>query len=132
MSRASLDKVKKSLLPLAFFPVSYPVVDYDHHTGMAIAGGFVYRGREIPELQGCYVFGDIVNGRLFYFDTKEVGPGDRAELFELSLFTDGRSTSLAKLVGGERVDLRLAQGDRGELLLLNKHDNVIRGLSALK
>jgi len=51
-------------------------LEYDHGDGISITGGFVYRGTEIPELYGKYVFGDLalrttptrVDGRLFYAD----------------------------------------------------------------
>lgn len=48
-----------------------PIAEYDHDEGIAIVGGFVYRGREIPSLRGRYVFGDYfhppsLSGRLFY------------------------------------------------------------------
>ncbi len=126
--RASLSRVKRSLLPLFIFPVEFPVADYDHSQGRAVSGGFVYLGEAIPELQGCYVFGDIVNGRLFYFDASGVSPGDRPTVYELRLNQGGRSTTLLEVIDGPRVDLRLALDDRGELLLLNKHDNVVRRL----
>jgi len=35
-----------------------PVAQYDHDEGIAILGGFVYRGQAIRALQGRYVFGD--------------------------------------------------------------------------
>ena len=51
-------------------------LEYDHGDGISITGGFVYRGDDIPELFGKYVFGDLalrnapprVDGRLFYAD----------------------------------------------------------------
>lgn len=51
-------------------------LEYDHGDGISITGGFVYRGRAIPQLYGKYVFGDLalrnlpprVDGRLFYAD----------------------------------------------------------------
>ncbi len=48
-----------------------PVAEYGHHDGVAIIGGFIYRGAAIPALAGKYVFGDFSNpetgtGRLFY------------------------------------------------------------------
>jgi hypothetical protein len=51
-----------------------PLAEYDHDEGIAIIGGFVYRGSQIPELFGKYVFGDFTTsfstptGRLFYAD----------------------------------------------------------------
>jgi glucose/arabinose dehydrogenase len=48
-----------------------PIAEYDHDEGIAIVGGFVYRGSQIPQLGGRYVFGDFLNppdasGRLFF------------------------------------------------------------------
>jgi len=50
-----------------------PVAQYDHDEGLAVIGGFVYRGQKIPPLFGHYVFGDFArtfsnDGRLFYLD----------------------------------------------------------------
>src|SRR4029078_11217252 len=55
---------------------SLRTLEYDHGDGISITGGFVYRGTEIPELYGKYVFGDLAlrsaptraGGRLFYAD----------------------------------------------------------------
>jgi glucose/arabinose dehydrogenase len=54
-----------------------PVAQYDHDDGLAVVGGFVYRGSRYPLLVGRYVFGDFArtfanNGRLFYLDTGNV------------------------------------------------------------
>jgi glucose/arabinose dehydrogenase len=59
-------------------PISGPLgtLEYDHGDGISITGGFVYRGSDIPQLTGKYVFGDLalhnlpprVDGRLFYAD----------------------------------------------------------------
>lgn len=54
-----------------------PVIQYDHDEGIAIIGGFVYRGNAIPALQGKYVFGDTAktgnsDGRIFYSDGSKI------------------------------------------------------------
>ncbi len=47
-----------------------PVLEYDHNSGQAVIGGFVYHGSLIPQLDGDYVFGDLSkgsdNGQLYY------------------------------------------------------------------
>lgn len=60
-----------------------PIAQYDHDEGIAIIGGFVYRGTGIPSLQGSYVFGDFArtfsnDGRLFH-----LGVGN--QIFEFPL-----------------------------------------------
>jgi glucose/arabinose dehydrogenase len=50
-----------------------PMAEYDHSQGIAVIGGFVYRGSALPALVGKYVFGDLQGpgtntGRLFYTD----------------------------------------------------------------
>jgi len=42
-----------------------PVYEYDHKSGESITGGFVYTGTQIPALNGSYVFGDFVSGRIW-------------------------------------------------------------------
>jgi glucose/arabinose dehydrogenase len=40
-------------------PLVDPVLEYSHQeVGLAIVGGFAYRGSELPDLRGRYVFGD--------------------------------------------------------------------------
>ena len=51
-----------------------PVAQYDHDDGIAVIGGYVYRGTAIGDLAGKYVFGDYGSfvageGRLLYLDT---------------------------------------------------------------
>jgi len=54
-----------------------PVAQYDHDEGIALIGGFVYRGSALPQLQGHYVFGELArsfssDGRLFYLRRKDI------------------------------------------------------------
>ena len=41
-----------------------PVVEYDHDEGVAVIGGFVYRGAALPPARGRYLFGDHARGFL--------------------------------------------------------------------
>ena len=48
-----------------------PLLEYTHFDGVAVIGGYVYRGSGVPALAGMYVFGEYGyggNGRLFYGD----------------------------------------------------------------
>lgn len=57
-------------------PGSYtlPVVEYGHDEGCSVIGGVVYRGSEIPDLQGHYIYTDFCGGwmRSFRFTDGEV------------------------------------------------------------
>jgi hypothetical protein len=59
---------------------TYPVAQYDHSDGKAIAGGFVYRGSRVPALVGHYLFGDIVSGRVFHVPVADLRLGSQATI----------------------------------------------------
>ncbi len=81
-----------------------PVYDYPRSVGVAVMGGFVYRGRDIPELAGAYLFGDL-GGPIF-----AIGAGGVSQL---------DAERIATLVGwGEDPD--------GELYLLSMRDGIHR------
>jgi len=42
-----------------------PIAEYNHQEGISVTGGYVYRGQQIPALQGVYVFGDYGTGRIW-------------------------------------------------------------------
>jgi glucose/arabinose dehydrogenase len=45
-----------------------PILDYDRSVGATVIGGYVYRGSQVPELAGKYVFGDYASGKIFTLD----------------------------------------------------------------
>ena len=122
---------------------TYPVAAYDHNpppgwnctsdVGVAVAGGFVYRGRDVPALRGKYIFGDLVDGRVLYTEANEMRRGRTpATIHRLHLFdaagTPVRMQDLsAPGAPGDpnRVDLRLGTDARGELYLLAKANGKI-------
>lgn len=42
-----------------------PAYEYNHDQGCSITGGFVYRGKELPEMYGIYLFGDYCSGTIW-------------------------------------------------------------------
>ena len=55
-------------------PISKPIVEYPHNArdaggrtdlGVSITGGYVYRGQELKDLVGTYVYGDYETGRIW-------------------------------------------------------------------
>jgi hypothetical protein len=42
-----------------------PIHEYNHSLGCSITGGFVYRGSDIPDLQGIYLYADYCSGRVW-------------------------------------------------------------------
>jgi glucose/arabinose dehydrogenase len=53
-------------LPPAYLPLTDPIFEYPHPGGVAITGGFVYRGNALgPAYRGRYFFGDSGTGRVW-------------------------------------------------------------------
>ena len=110
----------------------YPVVAYDHDpppgwpcsadSGHGISGGQVYRGN-LPGLAGKYVFGDLVDGRVFwaFADEMRQETGREATLHEMQLYdTSGRKLRMTDFVDDPRVDLRFGTDSDRNLYLLAK------------
>lgn len=121
----------------AKFGYTYPVAAYDHDpppgwdctsdVGRGVSGGEVYRGHDIPELRGTYIFGDIVDGRLLYAnETDMVRGGPLATLYSLMLYDEsGQRVTMQALAGNPRVDLRFGTDSHGEIYLLSKANGKI-------
>lgn len=97
-------------------PLAAPVAEYDHTLGVAVTGGFVYRGSAIPGLVGRYVFGDYGSGRVWHIaaDTQPTMTMQGTDAFDsgtnLASFTedtngelliiDVKSGALYRLIAG--------------------------------
>ncbi len=103
----------------------YPVAEYDHDEGNAIIGGYEYQGNTIPELNGKYVFGDMVNGRLFYVDVDDIHPGKPARMREFQVALDGKRTSFKELCNDERLSMRFGRDYQGEIYISTMPDGKV-------
>ena len=80
-----------------------PTADRKDH-GLSITGGYVYRGKALPELVGVYVYGDYETGRIW---------GLRAR--------DGKLVTNGELIDASRHPLHIAsfgEDRQGELFIL--------------
>jgi hypothetical protein len=133
---------------------TYPVAAYGHNlrppgwpkcedSGYAVIAGSVYRGNDLPDLRGKFVFGDGVTGRIFSANVAEMRreAGKLAPIQELALFDQaGRPVTLEKLAGNRdvelaghlKVDLRFGTDARGELYLLSKANGKIWKVTGMR
>jgi glucose/arabinose dehydrogenase/mono/diheme cytochrome c family protein len=120
-------KTVYKLKPSEMASYQKPFAQYDHEDGNAISGGCVYEG-EIAALRSKYVFGDIVNGKLFYVN---VDPNlSDSTIYELRIMQDGKETDMRGISNAKRLHLRVAY-DRlaKELYVITKFDGKIRRVS---
>ena len=117
-----LDKIYPLPANDSIYGFSYPIAEYDHDEGKAIAGGFEYTGTAIPALRGKFLFGDIPTGRLFYIEMTGIREGRLAPVREWRLSIDGSSKTLLERCGGGRADLHFGRDRQGELYIMTKTD----------
>jgi glucose/arabinose dehydrogenase len=75
-----------------------PAFEYDHAAGCSITGGYVYRGRAIPELAGQYFYSDFCGG--FLKSAVAAGAGLR-ELANWDIGKPGGIVSFGRDADGE-------------------------------
>lgn len=52
-------------------PTVAPRAEYDHDEGSAVTGGLIYRGDDMPELYGYYVYSDFYTGHIWAVNTND-------------------------------------------------------------
>jgi glucose/arabinose dehydrogenase len=100
-------------------PITPPVVAYDHIQGASITGGYFVSSPRLPDLQGKYIYGDYVTGKIWVLewngqklvsnkeiaDTRQAivtfGQDNRGDLLFLKL---DQKTSLQRLVPNPATD----------------------------
>ena len=100
-----------------------PIVEYEHTIGLSITGGYVYRGRKSPALDGIYIYADYSTGRFWGLRYED---GKMTENYEFNAMTaDGKSTINRILVSsfGEDKD--------GEVYVCDHNRGVIYRIEAI-
>ena len=104
--------------PAGYVP---PVIYYDHAEGVAIVGGYVYRGTSFQSWRGVYFFGDL-NGKI-WGSQRVAGSWQRRLLsnsgFTISTFGEDEAGNLyvANLASGKVYEIIVAQIPQMLLLL---------------
>jgi hypothetical protein len=75
-----------------------PIVVYSHSQGCSITGGYVYRGKALPDARGRYFYGDYCSGTIWSLRSSrgKLASGPRRESF-----TVGNLSSFGEDAGGE-------------------------------
>jgi glucose/arabinose dehydrogenase len=76
-----------------------PLYAYGRSLGRSVTGGYVYRGAAIPALQGYYVFGDFITGRVWAFRHRGGTISDLTELTGQLVSVDGHRPNLISSFG---------------------------------
>ncbi len=83
-----------------------PVAEYTHQDGCSITGGYVYRGKLYPQLNGVYFFGDYCSGIIWGMSRDGSGAWQVRQLMQsgISLSSFGEDENgelyLADMAGG--------------------------------
>ncbi len=137
---------------------TYPVAQYDHQGSngisgsSAIVGGTVYRGDDVPELTGMYLFSDFATnpGPIFAVDADDLV--ERDDFTDVTSLSGGRLSPYVEVEirdgvtdkdfrqflrdannnqGINRTDTRWGVGPDGEIYLLSKQDRTIRRIAGI-
>ena len=65
--------IKPELMNL-LAPISKPIVTHPHAEAASMTGGFVYRGKQFPELAHAYIYGDFTTGKIWalWYDGQQI------------------------------------------------------------
>ncbi|XP_028251775.1 HHIP-like protein 2, partial [Parambassis ranga] len=93
-----------------------PIFAYSHHVGKSVTGGYVYRGCESPNLNGLYIFGDFMSGRIMALEEdKTTGSWKERSL----CMGDQKTCSFPGLINHHhKFIISFAEDEAGELYFL--------------
>ena len=107
-----------------------PIWEYHHDIGKSITGGLVYRGTRLPELNGAYIYGDYVSGKIWalrYSDARNrvianqpirdrnvpimsFGEDEKGEIYYMTYTTSGRGVYWFVRAGKADTGVNAAHG----------------------
>ena len=79
-------------------PIRPPIKDHPHTEANSVIGGPVYRGKSMPDLTGCFVYGDYITGTIWALRATADGRFEHRTLVDTDLrivsFTEGSAGDL--------------------------------------
>lgn len=97
-----------------------PIAEYPHGPeGISVAGGYVYRGKTVPQLAGKYIFGDFI-GPVYYLSQSSEGTWTRGALRLENKPAEWQVYSFGQDRAGEVYVLAVLPNDRGAVYRLAK------------
>jgi glucose/arabinose dehydrogenase len=93
-------------------PLIFPVAEYGHDAGQSVTGGFVYRGAELPDWYGVYLYGDFASGKVWGLLRLVDGSWQNSLLFETGALISS-----------------FGQDENGEIYLVNYNGELLRLVS---
>jgi glucose/arabinose dehydrogenase len=95
-----------------------PLIDYSHSEGCSISGGYVYRGRALPQLEGMYFYSDYCTALLRSFRVTDAKTGKIADHWDWKAALDPDS-KLAKVAA-------FGQDQDGELYVITHEGPILK------
>ncbi|KAM9853515.1 HHIP-like protein 1 [Aulostomus maculatus] len=93
-----------------------PIFAYPHKLGKSVTGGYIYRGCQMPNLNGLYIFGDFMSGRLMSL-RENVTTGEW-QYHEICMGRD-QTCRFSKLINSYyKYIISFAEDEAGELYFL--------------
>uniref|UniRef100_A0A671K5X6 HHIP-like protein 1 n=1 Tax=Sinocyclocheilus anshuiensis TaxID=1608454 RepID=A0A671K5X6_9TELE len=93
-----------------------PIFAYPHKIGKSVTGGYIYRGCQMPNLNGLYIFGDFMSGRLM--SLKENPETGKWSYKEICMGAD-KTCSFPKLINSYyKYIISFGEDEAGELFFL--------------
>jgi putative heme-binding domain-containing protein len=86
-----------------------PVLSYPRRLGISVTGGYVYRGRQSPALEGRYIFGDFESRRIW----------------ALKASANRKIVDIVEIAHCPARVVSFAQDDAGELYVIGYDDGII-------
>jgi glucose/arabinose dehydrogenase len=100
---------RNDAIPPADLGLIDPVAEYGHDQGISVSGGYVYRGEQLPEWRGIYLYGDYGSGLVWGLLRDAQGTWQNIMLFETGLNVSS-----------------FGEDEQGEIYLVDYQGNVFR------